>query len=154
MNLPRYRFWRKDISFMEDRIRLAINSFGKKEVSIQVEDGFQWIDVNLKDGVLQQYTQLYDKNNNEICHKDVLFINEKGCYGGKYLAEVEFIQWDDKNVVDGNKGEHWAFYGVVCAKVKPIEWPKGQNSIFTIGFLTRRYGSCITLNEMTKNPER
>ena len=80
-----------------------------------------------------------DWNGKEIYEGDIVNIIEQGMWGGEYNVAVEYL-------------ERWALFGVVCSKAKSISHHPDVTTLFTRGFLTRNFGSCIALGELIKHP--
>ncbi|MFC4771733.1 YopX family protein [Enterococcus hermanniensis] len=138
--IPKFRAW-----WIQDEVMTNIYTLEFLQGGIRVSDGC-WHEKFLGDEViLMQSTGLKDKNDVEIFEGDIVRVFEYGRYGGTYNAPVSWISYS-------NEGEQWAFHGFTCIGVKEIEHHSEVESLFTRGFLTRQFGSCVQLSELTKDP--
>ncbi|MDN2639300.1 YopX family protein [Enterococcus avium] len=100
--------------------------------------------IDFEDIELMQSTGLNDLNCAEIFEGYIVRVFEYGIYGGTYNAPVSWIKYETEQ-------EQWAFHGFTCVGVKEIEHHPEVGSLFTRGFLTRKFGSCVQLSELTKD---
>ena len=110
--------------------------------NLVIENGTMW---HVIPETVGQYTGLNGSNGKKIFEGDILLIDEKTYYGGIYTAPIKWIDYSNKN-------DNWAFFGITCMDcVGENPYHDSIHPIYTRGFLTRRFGACIQLSEITKD---
>jgi len=138
---PKFRAWSSKTAVLAEVINI---DFREKKLKVSHWEYGDSIYFPLGEVELMQSTGLKDKNGVEIFEGDIVRVFEYGIYGGTYNAPISWIKYETEQ-------EQWAFHGFTCVGVKEIEHHPEVESLFTRGFITRKFGSCVQLSELTKD---